>query len=331
LNLDRLLTVDKASKHLSTTSTDRSHTEVNKSLTPGIPDKEELPTLARKLTADVQLHADRGRYSGMQFEKLDLDLLYKRGLLESFDMSATLNTGVVAAKGSADFRKPQHISFRVDPNIKALPLHAVTPLLGTDNMPLSGVLALQGQLRGSFGGNRDLFSSLAGELDASLGSGSISSVGKTGEFIAKLASMTHIRRLFSGRFFSDISSRGLPFEEITAQTTLEKGTLTLARLHFGSDVMTVDAQGKIDLMNEQLEVVALLAPLARVDDALNIVPLVGDALQDISKIRIDVGGALDKPEIRTAEVREIGTSIETEVEQPAKMLEGVDKGLKKLF
>jgi hypothetical protein len=51
----------------------------------------------------------------------------------------------------------------------------------------------------------------------------------------------------------------------------------------------------------------------------------------VSKVRIDVEGPLDDPEIHTAEAREIGKGIETEVEQPDTILEGVGKGLEKVF
>jgi len=54
-------------------------------------------------------------------------------------------------------------------------------------------------------------------------------------------------------------------------------------------------------------------------------------LQDASRIRIYVEVQLEDPRIHTAEIRGVGKSIETEVEQPKKILEGVGKGLKKLF
>lgn len=143
--------------------------------------------------------------------------------------------------------------------------------------------------------------------------------------------MTSIRSLFSGRLFSDLSSHGLPFEAMAAQLGFKSGTVNLDEFHFSSDVMTVDGQGTIDLLKERLNVEALLAPLMIMDDALNLVPLVGDALQDVSKIQIRVGGSLDEPQIHTEEAREIGQSIETEVEQPTEMLRDVDKGLEKVF
>jgi uncharacterized protein YhdP len=313
LNLDRLLPPDKAAKPSSTPS--------GKPATGRKAGKAELPPVARKLTADLKVQAGRGQYKGLQFEKLKLNLLYKQGVIESYDVNFGIGKGHIATKGSADLRDLDRIRFTLDPNISALPLETVTPALGIDNLPLNGPLTLKGQLRGITGSTKEILGGLNGKLDASLGPGNLNKVGKAGDFIAKLSSMAHISSLFSGRLFKDFSDRGIPFETITAQTSFGKGTLNLNKLHFGSDAMTVDGQGKIDLINRNLNMEALLVPLATVDKTLHYVPIVGTALEDVTKIQIDVEGPLEDPKIHTAEAREIGKGIETEVNKPKTILQ----------
>jgi uncharacterized protein YhdP len=327
LNLDRLLPPDKAAKPSSTPS-DQS---VQKPATDHKVGKAELPPVARKLTADLKVQADRGQYKGLQFEKLKLDLLYKQGVIESYDVNFGIDKGHIATKGSADLRDLDHIRFAVDPNISALPLEKVTPAFGIDNFPLNGPLTLKGQLRGRTGSTREILGSLNGEVDATLGPGNLHQIGKAGEFIAKLSSMAHISSLFSGRLFKDLSNQGIPFETITAQTSFDKGTLNLNKLHFSSDAMTVDGQGTIDLVKQNLNMEALLVPLVTVDKALNYLPILGKALEDVTKIQIDVEGPLEDPKIHTAEVREIGKGMGTEVKKPKNILEDVGKDLKKIF
>jgi uncharacterized protein involved in outer membrane biogenesis len=327
LNLDRLLPPDKAAKPSSTPS-DQS---TKKPATDRKAGKAELPPVARKLTADLKVQAGRGQYRGLHFEKLKLDLLYKQGVIESYDLNFGIDKGHIAAKGSADLRDLDRIRFTVDPNISALPLETVTSALGIDNLPPNGPLTLKGQLRGITGSTKEILGGLNGKLDASLGPGNLNKVGKAGDFIAKLSSMAHISSLFSGRLFKDFSDRGIPFETITAQTSFGKGTLNLNKLHFGSDAMTVDGQGKIDLINRNLNVEALLVPLATVDKTLHYVPIVGKALEDVTKIQIDVEGPLEDPKIHTAEAREIGKGIKTEVNKPKTILQDVGKGLKETF
>lgn len=331
LNLDRLLPPDKAAKPSSTPAKGKEDQSAKKPVTGKKTGKAELPSVARKLTADLQVQADRGQYRGLQFKKLKLDLLYKRGVIENYDVNFGIDKGHIAAKGSADMRDPDHIRFTVDPNISALPLETVTQTLGIDNLPLNGPLTLKGQLQGRTGNTSEILGSLNGKLDASLGPGNLNKVGKAGNFIAKLSSMAHISSLFSGRLFKDLSNRGIPFETITTQTSFKKGTLNLNKLHFGSDAMTVDGQGTIDLINQNLNMEALLVPLATVDDALQYIPIVGQALGAVTKIQINVEGPLEDPKIHTAEASNVGKSLETEVNEPKTIFEDVRKGLMKIF
>ena len=332
LNLDRLLLPpDKAAKPSSTPSTGKEDQSAKKPSTDKKAGKAELPPVARKLTADLQVQADRGQYKGLQFKKLKLDFFYKRGVIESFDVNLRVDEGHITTKGSADLRDLDRISFTVNPNISALNLETIAPALGIDDLSLNGPLTLKGQLHGRTGSTKEILGSLNGTLDASLGPGNLKNVGKAGEFFAKLSSMVHISSLYSGRLFKDLSKQGIPFETITAQTSFDKGTLNLSKLHFGSDAMTVDGQGKIDLINQTLKMEAHLVPLVTVDQALHYVPIVGETLEDVTKIHIDIEGPLKDPTIHTAETREIGKDIETEAGKPKTILEDVGEGLEKIF
>jgi AsmA-like C-terminal region len=256
-----------------------------------------LPPAVRKLTADLQVQADRSQYKGLQFEKFSLDLLYKRGVIESYDMNFGIDKGHIATKGSADLRDLDHIRFTVDPNINALPLAKVTSALGIDNLPLNGPLTLKGR--------------------------------QDRKFCRETVFYAHISILFSGRLFKNLSNRGIPFETISVHTSFDKGTLNLGKFHFGSDAMTVDGQGTIDLIHQNLNMEALLVPITTVDETLHYVPIVGKAIKDVTKIQIDGEGPLENPKIRTAEAREIGKGIE--ITEPKTIIEDVGKGLKKIF
>ena len=331
LDLDRLLPTGRPKQQEATPASNQSTRGEMKPVTAGKGGKAGLPPLARTLTADVQLRADRGQYKGIPLDQLKLDLRYSKGLIDGFDLNAGIDKGQFATKGSADLRDPERISFTLEPDINALSLAAITPALGVDRLPLSGPVTLTGRLRGSAGDSADVLHSLDGNLDASLGPGTLTDVGRLGGLIAKLSSMAHIRSLFSGRIFRDISSQGLPFEKLTAQGTFENGTLHVGKLHFSSDVMTVESNGTIDMVNDELDMVGLLAPLVMVDGTLNYVPLVGSALQDASRIRILVEGPLEDPDVHTEQVKEIGKSIENVIEQPKDIVDGVGKGLEKVF
>ena len=316
LNLERLLPPESIAKSSSAPSADK----VNQGTDPTAADtqtgKAELPPAILKLTADLKVQADRGQYKGVRFDKLTVDLGYRRGVIERYKVNFGVDKGHVGIKGSADLRDPDRIRFKVEPNISALSLDAIAPALGIDALPITGPLTLTGQLSGRMGSSQEILGSLNGDLAASLGPGNVNKVGKVGDLFVKLSSMAHISSLFSGRLLKDLSDRGMPFEVISAQNSFDKGTLDITRLHFASDAMTVDGHATIDLANQKINMDALLVPLATVDEGLNLVPLVGKALQDVTRIRIDITGPLNDPTIRTAEIKEIGKEIEDVLKKP---------------
>jgi uncharacterized protein involved in outer membrane biogenesis len=185
LNLDRLLPLDNTAKPSSTPPKGNEDRGVKKPATENKAAKAELPPVARKLTADLRMQADRGQYKGLQFENLKLNLTYKRGVVESYDVNVGIDKGHIATKGSSDLRELDHIRFLVDPNISALPLEAVMPALGIKHLPLNGPVTIKGQLRGRTGSTGEILGSLNGKLNAPLGPGNLNRIGKAGDFMKK--------------------------------------------------------------------------------------------------------------------------------------------------
>jgi hypothetical protein len=290
-----------------------------------------LPPAARKLTATLDAAVASGEYAGVRFDQLNTTLIYKRGLVEKISASLTIDKGRFGVQGSADLRDLQRIPFTLEPDIRNLSLSSIAPALGVTEYSIHGAVTLNGKLQGHTGTTEELLGSLAGKLNASMGPGDITNVGRLGNFISKLASFASLDSLFSGRLGKDLADKGIAFREITAQATVAGGTLNLIALHFGSDAMNLDAQGTINLLEQSLAIDALLEPLAAVDSGFNYVPLVGKALADATKFRIEIKGPLEQPKIRTAETSQLGDTAKDIVEAPVQLLDKTGKKVEEIF
>ena len=328
LNLDRLLPQDKASKPSSKPSNDKGGRMEKKPVPEEKVGRAELPPLARKLTADLQVKADRGQYAGFQFQNLKLNLLYERGVIKNYDINFEIDDGHIATKGSADLRNLDHIPFTVDPDINALPLEKVAPLIGIDKLPLNGPMSLKGRMRGHTGSSKELLASLDGNLNAEIGPGILSKIGKVGDLFVKILSMTSIRGIFSGKMIEKLSSEGIPFQSIKTQTSFTKGTLNLNNLDFENEAMNVNSQGTIDLINQELNIEAILVPFKTVNKAFNFIPIVGETAGDLTKIDIDIKGPLEDPKIHADPIKGLGKDV---AKEPVEILKDAGKNLKKIF
>jgi hypothetical protein len=326
LNLDRLLPQNKASKPSSKPSKTKEGRMEKKPVPQEKNGETELSPLARELTADLQVQADRGQYTGFQFQNLKLNLLYELGVIKSYDINIDTDDGNITAKGSADLRNLDHIPFSVDPDINALPLEKVAPLLGIDKLPLNGPMSLKGRLRGHTGSSKELLAGLDGDLNAQIGPGSLNKIGKGGEFFAKILSTRHIREIFSGRMIEKFSSKGIPFKSIKTQASFAKGTLNLNNLDFDSEAMNVNSQGTLDLINQELNIEAILVPFKTVDKALGFIPIVGQTAESLTKMHIHIKGPLEDPKIHAAPIKELVKDV---VKEPVENLKDAGKNLKK--
>jgi len=260
---------------------------------------------------------------------LKLNLFYERGVIKNYDINFDADDGNITTKGSADLRNLDHISFAVDPDINALPLEKIAPLIGVDKLPLHGPMSLKGRLRGHTGSSKELLASLDGDLNAEIGPGVLNKIGKVGALFTKILSITNIRGIFSGKMVEKFTSEGIPFQSIKIQTSFAKGTLNLNNLDFNSEAMNVNSQGTIDLVNQDLNIEAILVPFATVNKALNFIPIVGKRAGGLTEIHINIKGPLEDPKIQAARIKGLTGGVKDVVKKPIEILKGSGKNLEK--
>ena len=285
--------------------------------------KSELPAMARKLTGQLQVQAKHGRYRGLTFQDLKLDAAYGHGLLSEWDLAFGFSGGQISATGSADLRDPERAAFVVRPQITSLNLGAVAPVLGIEAMPVTGPLSLTGQLRGRTGSTKDLLASLEGTLDARMGPGTFSRIGRFGATTAKILSFASVRGLLSGSLLRDLTGKGIAYRTITVQTSFDKGSMSVGSLSFRSDAMNVEAQGTVDMIEERLALQVALSPLGTAGRVLGFLPIVGRPVEAMTSIHLEANGSLDDPDVRLAMGRGIGSAITQETERTGSMLRGI--------
>lgn len=293
--------------------------------------KTELPPMARKLTADLQVQADQGQFRRIQFRNLDLKALYNQGVVEKFDLNFGTEKGQVKTNGSIDLRDLNQIAFMEDHDISGIDLERLASVYDIEKLPITGPMAVKGQLQGRTGKDvKALLGSLDGHLKMDMGPGHLKEIGRLGHLFGKIFSLASLQSIFSGRMLKDLSGDGVRYNIINADTTITKGTLN-NNIHLGSDAMNVNSQGTVDLVNETIKTKAVLEPLATVNKALDFVPILGKAASNLIKVRIDVEGPLEDPKVRASQIKQVGTAVESIGEGTADFLEGVGKGLKGLF
>jgi len=235
--------------------------------------------------------------------------------------------GQVAMTGSGDIKDPEHLTFMVNPNITSLTVERLATVLGVPDVSVSGPISLNGRLQGKTGSLKDLLASLDGSLDAQIGPGNIARIGRGGAMMARMLSLTSIKGILTGSVLEDFANKGLPYQKIIAQVDLKGGNMDLTKLRFESDAISIDARGRINLLEEQMDVGARLKPLGMVSTAMGGVPLVGKVAASFTEIYFKLSGSLDDPRVSIIP----GQGVADAVEDQAKGVGSVFKGAADLF
>ena len=97
---------------------------------------------------------------------------------------------------------------------------------------MSGPISLSGRLQGKTGSSEDLLAGLHGNLEAQIGPGKLARIGRGGDFLARMLSLTSFRGIFTGSVFENFAGNGLPYQRITAQVAFNNGNMDLTNFRF---------------------------------------------------------------------------------------------------
>ena len=324
LNLDRLLPQERAEKSGEKSSQEAGARAQEKT------GKAELPPMARNMAARLRVNAEQGQYRDLRFQNLKLDADYDRGVITQCDLSFDTESGRVATKGSVDLRDPEHPTFTVSPNITSLMAEKIAPALGIPDVSVSGPISWSGELQGKAGSSEELLASLHGNLEIQAGPGKLARLGRGGELMARMISLTTLRGILTGSVFEDFATKGLPYQRIIAQATFNNGNMDLNDFRFGSNVVNLDAKGRINLLEKQIDMRVAWKPLGVVTTVVGIVPLVGKAAAGLTEIHLDLKGSLDDPQVSIVPGQGVADAIQDEARGAGRVLKGFtdffDKG-----
>jgi hypothetical protein len=118
--------------------------------------------------------------------------------------------------------------------------------------------------------------------------------------LSKIFSVLNVSQLLKGRL-PDLTTKGLPFHQITANFHVKDGVATTDDFLVDSDSMRITLIGKIDLGKNLVDARIGVHPLVTIDTILRSVPIAGYILTGEDKGFIsyfyEVKGSLDNPKI----------------------------------
>ena len=176
--------------------------------------------------------------------------------------------------------------------------------LGDKKGLVTGKFDLKGAVT-SGGGTGGLLKSLRGDLEFLANDGRIYRHG----LLAKIFAFLNVAGIFKGEI-PDITQEGFPYDAMKAKGRLQNGKLVLTEGHINSPSMEIACQGDIDLIDKELDLQYLVAPLKTVDLVVKKIPLVSDVLNGtLVSIPVKATGPWADPKITALSPSSVGSGL----------------------
>jgi hypothetical protein len=103
----------------------------------------------------------------------------------------------------------------------------------------------------------------------------------------------------------------------------------VSAFRFRSSALTMDAQGRVDLIQEQMAIQVALRPLGAANTLLGFLPIVGKPVEAMTSIHLVVRGPLDNPDIRLAPGQGIESAIQGGAQGTSSIITGITNFLQR--
>jgi hypothetical protein len=140
--------------------------------------------------------------------------------------------------------------------------------------------------------------------------------------LSKIFSLLNITEIFRGRF-PDVLHEGFGYRRFTVKGNISGGILSLKEASIDAQSMEIVGEGKVDLIKNETDIKALVAPFRTIDSIIRIIPWWKES--SLVSIPVKITGDLRDPDVSVSPVAAVGSGLLGMMEKmlmaPVKMLQ----------
>ena len=224
------------------------------------------------------------------------------------------------------------IDVEFKPVVKDQELNATVRCLLDKTVSVDGNFNLDGELEAHGKSKEMIVDSLTGKLvfDASRGSFYAGYFFKT---LTKIFGLLNVTELFKGKL-PDLRTEGFGYHSIKANANIDNREFILNEMIIDGTSMEIVGNGKVDLINREIDALVLVAPLKTVDLVVKKIPLVRDIFKgSLISVPFRIKGSMEDPKVIPLSLEAIGSGLvgimKRTMQLPVKIVQPVISGEKK--
>jgi len=264
-------------------------------------------------------------YEGLTWKPFEADIHFN-------DKTATVsitdaNVCGITTLGNLEIT-PREITIDLKPSAQNQELNPSVQCFTDKSAKIVGEFNLEGNIKAK-GTAQTLIRNSNGNLKFYASKGRFQS-GSSFRILIKIFSILNVTDIFKGKL-SNPETSGFAYNFIHAKADIQNGKLVLNEMIIDGTSMNIVCQGYIDLVNKQMDVTALVAPLKTVDFFIKRIPLIKDILAgSLISIPFGIKGHLENPRVSPLEPSKVGSGllgiVKRTIQLPVKIIQPVPPG-----
>ena len=258
----------------------------------------EVGEFYANLQAEGKFTLGKGRIKNIEFAELKTDAVIDRRVWRFNNLTARSAGGTIAGT-SIIFDRPDTLGIVAEPKVQAVPVQSFLKWLDTTNTDMTGRVNLAGRLETVGKNDLERKQNLNGALNLRIEDGTINRM----RILVQILNLLDLSRWFTFQL-PDLAKQGIHFRAITADFKVVKGVYTTENLIVDSNDLRMTAVGKIDVPNDEIDLLVAVRPFAGIESAFNSVPILGRGVAAIMNSFLvgsfNVKGRIDDPAITPA-------------------------------
>jgi hypothetical protein len=264
-------------------------------------DQKDTTSWDLPLMGDISLRADSFTYKQYAWKPLHARISLEKDRINASLSEASLcgisSTGAVGITPQDVILDIQFVSSDQD-------LAPALTCLWDKKGWMSGNYNLKGKLTAQ-GKGEALTESLKGDVEFSASNGRI----YRGGVLAKVVAFLNVTEIFMG-ILPDMTKEGFAYTSITGKGSLKGSTLVIKEVIIDGTTMEIISQGSIDINDQKLDLLVIVAPLKTVDRFAGKIPLLkGITGGTIVTIPLKVTGDFENTKITYAPISSVGSGL----------------------
>ena len=199
---------------------------------------------------------------------------------------------------------PSTLMFNFQPRSSSGSTSAALTCFGGSGDVITGTFDLSGQLHVDVV-EKSLLESLQGRLGVDMRSGRIYRYG----VLAKILAVLNVTEIFKGKL-PDVVHKGFAYESAKIHGHLDQGIFILDEAVLDASSMTVGYKGRVDLLQQTLDLTVLVAPFKTIDSIVEQIPLINELFGgQLISIPFKVQGAWNDFDVEPLAVSQTDTGL----------------------